>query len=521
MPHALPDHLGTVRAAGSVLAAGTETVDPSGPIPQLIIAALLGIVVIIVLITWLKVHPFIALTIGALGVGIGAGLAPDKAVTSFGVGFGATMTSVGILVGLGSMFGKMLVDSGAADRVVDTLVRKSSKAALPWTMALIGALIGLPMFFEVGLVLLIPIIVLVAKRSDVPIMKIAVPALVGLSTMHAFVPPHPGPLVAISTVGANLGTTLAFGIVLAIPVIILAGPVFAQFAARWVDIPAPDLFGSRGSGTGSGSGSGSRAASDDPAHAGRQARRGTATQDTASLPNGKSDFTRVISEPRSPSFTVALIGILLPVVLMLAQAVREATVPDAAGSWVSLLDFLGSPMIAIGIAAVYAMIFFAIGGGMDRSAVAKSLESALPPVAGVLLIVGAGGGFKQVLIDTGIGGVIADAVKDSGISVLLVAWVVSALVRVATGSATVATVTAAGIMAPIAQDLSSPVVSLLVLAIGAGSVFLSHVNDAGFWLVKGYLNTTVGQTFKTWTVLECLISVFGLLGVLLAGVFIH
>ena len=497
----------------TVLAAeggGTQTVDPSGPIGQLITAALLGIVVIIVLITWLKVHPFVALTIGALGVGIGAGLAPDKAVTSFGTGFGATMTSVGILVGLGSMFGRMLVDSGAADRVVDTLVRRSSKAALPWTMALIGALIGLPMFFEVGLVLLIPIIVLVAKRSDVPIMKIAVPALVGLSTMHAFVPPHPGPLVAVSTVGANLGTTLAFGIVLAIPVIVLAGPVFARFAARWVDIPAPDMFGSRSS-----DGSGSS----DPAHAGREARRSPATQDTASLPNGKSDFTRVISEPRSPSFAVALVGILLPVVLMLAQAVREATAPDAAGAWVSLLDFLGSPIIAIGIATVFAMVFFAIGGGMDRSAVAKSLEDALPPVAGVLLIVGAGGGFKQVLIDTGIGGVIADAVQESGISVLLVAWVVSALVRVATGSATVATVTAAGIMAPIAADLSTPETSLLVLAIGAGSVFLSHVNDAGFWLVKGYLGTTVGQTFKTWTVLECLISVIGLVGVLIAGVF--
>ncbi len=382
-------------------------------------------------------------------------------------------------------------------------------------MALIGALIGLPMFFEVGLVLLIPIIVLVAKRSDVPIMKIAVPALVGLSTMHAFVPPHPGPLVAVSTVGANLGTTLAFGIVLAIPVIILAGPLFARFAARWVDIPAPDMFGSRGSGSGSSGGSGPS----DPAHAGREARRGPATQDTASLPNGKSDFTRVISEPRSPSFTTALVGILLPVVLMLAQAVREAVAPDAAGGWVSLLDFLGTPMIAIGIATVFAMVFFAIGGGMDRSAVAKSLEDALPPVAGVLLIVGAGGGFKQVLIDTGIGGVIADAVQESGISVLLVAWVVSALVRVATGSATVATVTAAGIMAPIAADLSTPETSLLVLAIGAGSVFLSHVNDAGFWLVKGYLGTTVGQTFKTWTVLECLISVIGLVGVLIAGVF--
>jgi gluconate:H+ symporter, GntP family len=487
-----------------LLAAGTTDVQAASPVPQLIVAAIAAIVVIIVLISWLKVHPFIALTIGGLGVGIGGGLAPDKAVESFGTGFGDTMTSVGILVGLGAMFGKMLVDSGAADRVVDTLVRRSSKAALPWTMALIGALIGLPMFFEVGLVLLIPIIVLVAKRSDTPFMRIAVPALVGLSTMHAFVPPHPGPLVAISTVGANLGTTLAFGIVLAIPVIVLSGPVFARFAARWVPIPAPELFGSR---------------HDDPASAGREARRGPATQDTASLPAGKSDFTRTISEPKSPTFPVALIGILLPVVLMLAQAIREAVAPDAGGAAVHLLDFLGTPMIAIGIAAVYALIFFAIGGGMSRSAVSTSLEKALPPVAGVLLIVGAGGGFKQVLVDTGIGGVIADAVKDSGVSVLLVAWIVSALVRVATGSATVATVTAAGIMAPIAHGLSTPETSLLVLAIGAGSVFLSHVNDAGFWLVKEYFGTTVGQTFKSWTVLECLISLFGLAGVMIAGVF--
>lgn len=440
---------------------------------RLIVSALAGFAVIIILITWLKLNPFLSLTIGALGVGLAAGLEPTAAVESFAKGFGATMGSVGVLIGLGAMFGKLLADSGGADRIVDTLVDRSSPRMLPWTMALVGAVIGLPMFFEIGLVLLMPVIILVARRSGLPLMKIAIPTLAGLSAMHGFVPPHPGPLVAISTLNANLGLTLAFGVIVAIPAVIVSGPLFSGFAARWAPVPVPNLF---------------RTAEDE----------GLDPEDR-----------------NRPSFVAALVCVLLPVILMMAKALSEVFAPDAEGGAKGVLDFLGTPTIALLLAVIVGIFVLGAGGKMDRKAIAESLESSLPPIAGILLIVGAGGAFKQVLIDTGIGDVITRFVTGSGISVLLLGWVVAVLVRVATGSATVATVTAAGIMAPAAATLPGPEVALLVLAIGAGSVFLSHVNDAGFWLVKQYLGTDIPQTFKTWTVLECLISVTGLVAVLL------
>ena len=217
-------------------------ITPAGSDAQLIIAAIVGIAVIIVLITWLKVHPFLALAIGAVGVGVGAGLAPAAAVASFSTGFGGTMAGVGILVGFGAMFGKLLADSGGADSIVDSLVSRSTARTLPWTMALIGGLIGLPMFFEVGLVLLIPVIILVARRSGLSLIRIAIPALAGLSVMHGLVPPHPGPLVAVTALGANLGLTLAIGVLVAIPTVIISGPIFSKFASRWVSVPVPALF---------------------------------------------------------------------------------------------------------------------------------------------------------------------------------------------------------------------------------------------------------------------------------------
>lgn len=448
-----------------------DEVVPVGTDGRLIVAALGGFAVIILLITWLRVHPFLALTIGALGVGLAAGMEAAQALTSFTTGFGSTVGGVGVLIALGAMYGKLLADSGGADRVVDTLVSRSSPRMLPWTMGVVGAVIGLPMFFEIGLVLLIPIIILVARRSGLPLMKIAIPTLAGLSAMHGLVPPHPGPLVAIDTLGANLGLTLAFGVIVAIPTIIVAGPLFSTWAAKWAPVPVPELF--------------------------------TAPSD------------EVGEERPRPSFAATLASILLPVVLMMVKALTEVFVPEPSGLWWSVISFLGTPTIALLITVIFGIFVLGAGSRMNRSAVAHSLESSLPPIAGILLIVGAGGAFKQVLIDTGIGEVITRAVIDSGISVLLLGWVVAVLVRVATGSATVATVTAAGLMAPVAATLSSPEVALLVLAIGSGSVFLSHVNDAGFWLVKQYLGTSLPQNFKTWTVLECLISVVGLIGVLL------
>jgi GntP family gluconate:H+ symporter len=457
----------------AVLAQAAPAPPPDGT--RLILAALIGIAVIVLLITRFSVNPFLSLTVGSLVVAAIAGLPLDAAITSFSNGFGSTAASVGTLIALGAMFGKLLADSGGADQIVDTIVGRSSERMLPWAMALVGALIGLPMFFEIGLVLLMPVIFLVSRRSGLPLMKIGIPALAGLSAMHGFVPPHPGPLVAVAALHANLGITLALGVLVAVPSIIIAGPLFARFAARWVPIGAPEMYdGEREPDSGGG----------------------------------------VATERRTqarPTFAVTLATVLLPVVLMLAKALADIFLGK--GGPKGVLDFIGTPLIALLIAVFVAMFTFG-GSRMGVKGVAHSIEQALPPIAGIFLIVAAGGGFKQVLVDTKIGNLVASFVTSSGLSVLLVGWLVAVLIRLATGSATVATVTAAGILAPLVTTLDPGTTSLLVLAIGAGSLFFSHVNDAGFWLVKEYFGTTVGQTIRTWSLMETILSVVGLIFVM-------
>ena len=455
-----------IHAALPVAASTTVTPAPIAPSGQLVAAALIGIAVIVLLITVLKVHPFLSLTIGTLAVAAVAGEDLATAITSYSTGFGTTAAGVGTLIALGAMFGKLLADSGGADQIVDTLVGRAAGHGLPWTMALVGALIGLPMFFEIGVVLLIPVIYLVSRRSGQSLVKVGIPALAGLSVMHGFVPPHPGPVAAIDNLGADLGITLLFGVLVAIPTVVLAGPLFGSIAGRWVDAAAPDRF------------------------------------------------QREETFAERPSFGVTLATVLLPVVLMLAKALADIFASDGS-LWLTVFDTLGTPLVALLIGVLVAMVTLGRAAGMDRSRVAKTVESSLPAVAGIILIVAAGGGFKQELVDTGIAQVVAGWVSHSGLSVLLLAWLVAVFIRVATGSATVATVTASGILAPVAHHLSTGETSLLVLAIGAGSLFFSHVNDAGFWLVKEYFGLTVGQTLKTWSVMETLISVSGLVFVLL------
>jgi GntP family gluconate:H+ symporter len=454
-----------------VLGAAGEAAQ-SIPASRLVPAALLGIAVIVVLITKFKIHPFLGLTLGSLTVGAVAGVQMSAVVESFTKGFGSTAASVGTLIALGAMFGKLLADSGGADEIVDTLIGRSSERTLPWAMAGVGALIGLPMFFEIGLVLLMPVIFLVARRAQVSIVKVGIPALAGLSAMHGLVPPHPGPLVAIDALKANLGITLGLGVLVALPTIAVAGPLFARVAGRWVDVPAPDLF--------------------------------------------ETDEDERETRTRRPSFGTTLFAVLTPVVLMMGKALADIFAAEDTPVR-QVLDFIGTPIVALLIAVLVGMATLGRGAGMGMKEMGKSLEASLPPIAGILLIVAAGGGFKQTLVDTGIGELVADWVRTSGISVLLLAWVVAVLIRLATGSATVATVTASGILAPLAAGMPAAEVSLLVLAIGAGSVFFSHVNDAGFWLVKEYFGLSVGQTIKSWSAMETLLSVTGLVVVLLVG----
>ncbi|GAA0256387.1 gluconate:H+ symporter [Actinomadura nitritigenes] len=454
----------------SIVLSAAELSAPHASSGRLVPAALAGIALIVVLITWLKVHPFLSLTLGSLLVGAIAGLPMADTVKSFGKGFGDTASGVGALIALGAMFGKLLADSGGADQIVDTIVGRSGRRALPWAMALVGALIGLPMFFEIGLVLLMPVIYLVARRSGQSIIAVGIPALAGLSAMHGLVPPHPGPLVAIDALHADLGVTLGLGVLVAVPTVALAGPLLARFAARWVDVQPPELF---------------------------------TTGEGDAEEEGK----------RRPSFSITLATVLLPVVLMLLKAFADIVLDEGTEPY-TVLDNLGTPLIALLIAVVVAMFTLGRGAGMDRRTITTTLERSLPPIAGVLLIVAAGGGFKQTLVDTGIGKTIADWVDGSGVSVLVLGWLVAVLIRLATGSATVATVTASGILAPLVTGLSTGDTSLLVLAVGSGSLFFSHVNDAGFWLVKEYFGLSVGQTIKSWSLMETVISVCGLVFVL-------
>jgi GntP family gluconate:H+ symporter len=437
---------------------------------QLGIAVLAGIAVIVLLITKFKLHAFLALTIGSLALGAFAGAPLDKAITSFTAGLGSTVAGVGVLIALGAILGKLLADSGGADQIVDTILAKASGRAMPWAMVLIASIIGLPLFFEVGIVLLIPVVLMVAKRGNYSLMRIGIPALAGLSVMHGLIPPHPGPLVAIDAIGANLGVTLALGLVVAIPTVIIAGPVFSKYAARWVDIPAPEKM----------------------------------------IPQRASDDLE-----KRPSFGATVATVLLPVVLMMAKALVDIVVDDPENGVQRVTDVIGSPLIALLAAVIVGLFTLGRAAGFTKDRLSSTVEKSLAPIAGVLLIVGAGGGFKQTLIDIGVGQMILDFSENWAIPTLLLAWLIAVAIRLATGSATVATISAAGLVAPLAADMSTSHAALLVLAIGAGSLFFSHVNDAGFWLVKEYFGMTVGQTIKTWSVMETIISVVGIVFVLL------
>lgn len=438
---------------------------------QLILAFLAGIAVIVVLITIVKLHPFLSLLFGAFTVGIVAGENLQTVLTSFTKGFGDTAASVGILIALGAMFAKLLADSGGADEIVDTIIGHSSPRMLPWAMALVGAIIGLPMFFEIGLVLLMPVIYLVSRRSQLSLITVGIPALAGLSAMHGFVPPHPGPLTAIGLLHADLGLTLALGVAVAVPTIIVAGPLFGKLAGRWVVVDAPDTF--------------------------------------------DADRFDDEAERRRPSFGITLFSVLLPVVLMLGKALADIFIDDKKQWLRQILDTLGTPLIALLLAVIVGMFTLGRGAGMTSKDLTKCIESGLPPVAGIILIVAAGGGFKQVLVDSGIGTLLARWAEGANFSVILLAWILAVLIRLATGSATVATITASSLILGLVEGMPSGQVSLVVLAVGAGSLFFSHVNDAGFWLVNQYFRLSVGQTIKTWSIMETVLSVSGLIVVLL------
>nr|WP_296071128.1 SLC13 family permease [uncultured Actinoplanes sp.] len=492
-----------------MIALAAEAITDAGT-GQLVLAAVLGIVVVILLIAWAKWHPFLALILGSAVLGLVAGASPGDTVTSFTTGLGSTVGSVGLLIALGSMIGALLAESGGADGIVNRIVNSVSGSALPWALAGVAALIGLPLFFEVGVVLLVPIVLLVARHTNIGLLRVGIPALAGLSVLHGLVPPHPGPLVAIASLNADLGLTLLFGLICAIPTVIVAGPVFGNWIAKRVPLAVPTLLAPAAVGAGSGSSTSSGSS-------GSSTSSGGSASYSDAGPGGEAPGTEDVDRPgepaarsvsRNPGFWPAVLTVLLPIVLMLARGIGEL-VADKGNNVRDALDVLGNPPVALLLGVLLAMWSLGHRAGFDRRQTSAVLGGSLPPIAGILLIVAAGGGFKQVLVDAGVGNVVADAAKDANINALVLGFLVAVGIRVATGSATVATITAAGIVAPLAADLDKPTVSLLALAIGAGSLFFSHVNDAGFWLVKEYFGMTVGQTIKTWSIMETIISVVG------------
>ncbi|MBB4685994.1 GntT/GntP/DsdX family permease [Amycolatopsis jiangsuensis] len=451
----------------TILAAGW-----TGHDTRLIIATLLAIAVIVVLISKVKLHPLLALTLGSIALGLIAGMPVDKLLKSFTKGVGDTVASVGVLIAFGAILGKLLADSGGADRIVDTVLGRVRGRGLPWAMALVAALIGLPMFFEIGLVMLIPVVLLVAKRSGKPVLLVGVPALAGLSVLHGLVPPHPGPLAAAGALNANVGITLALGLLVGLPTVVIAGPLFGRVAAKLVpNVEPPQRL----------------------------------------VPESES------SDPKHrPSFAATLSTVLLPVVLMLAKALADI-LAGKENTVRKVLDFVGDPLVALLLAVLVGMVVLGRPALLNRERLSSIVGDSLAPIAGIVLIVAAGGGFKQTLVDAGVGDVITNLSTGAHLSPLLLGWLVAVAIRLATGSATVATVSAAGIVAPLAATLDPTHNALLVLAIGAGSLFFSHLNDAGFWLVKEYFGMSVGQTLKSWSVMETVISVIAIALILPLG----
>lgn len=438
----------------------------------LIIAALIGIAVIVCLIVFAKVHAFLALMLGSFVMAILAGVPLTDSFTSFTTGLGSTVGNVGVLIVLGSMIGVLLTKTGASDQIVDTVVAHSSKKSLPWAIAAVAFIMGISLFFEVGLVLMIPVVMSLAKRQNMPAIALGIPAIAALGCLHGFVPPHPGPLTAISYLNANLGVTL--GLIIAIPTTIISGPLVAKWMARMVPVKANEAYAS-------------------------------------------SD-TSIAVEDR-PSFLASLMIVLLPVILMLLNAVFELTglnIPYVT----TLVSFFGSSVVALLTAVIYGVFALGLKGGRTFKEVNGLLGTSFTSIAGILMIVGAGGGFKQTLVDSGIADVLGTYLVQLAVPIFVSAWLIAVFIRLATGSATVATITAAGIVAPLAASCSTAELSLIVLAIGAGSMFFSHVNDGGFWMVKEYFGLSMGQTFKTWSLSCTLISVIGLVGVCLLSLFV-
>lgn len=434
-----------------------------------------ALLLIVVLIAWVRITPFLAILIATVGFGLAVGLPVPSILQAFQAGAGSLLGEIGLILALGAMLGGVLMESGAAHRLVEALLRPvaTRPRLLPAALVTAAMLVGLPLFFEVGLVILLPILFELVRRTRLPVVSIAVPVLAGLTALHALLPPHPGPLIAVSTLHADLGTTMALGFMVAVPAAILAGPVYAALLRRLPSMRALAL-------------------------------------PPTPLAEGHAPVAGT-SPARQPGLGVSLLVMLMPVVLMLGRSAAETLLPPG-GAFGRTLIALGSPVMALLLALVTGIVLLGWGLGRDRATMGRILSGALPPLAVLLLTIGAGGGLKGVLLSAGIGQTVARVADASGMPLFLLAWLVAVALRQATGSATVATSATAGLLAPLLVSGHASTVhgALVALAIGSGSVFFCHVNDAGFWMVNQFFRLSLKQTVLMWSVLQTIVSVWGL-----------
>ena len=434
------------------------------PNTLLLLYALAAVIALIVAIARFKLHPFVALITVSIGLGVAAGMPLSAAVKAFQDGVGTSLGFIAVVVGLGTMLGKMMAESGGATRIATTLIALFGERRVHWAIMCVAFIVGIPVFFQVGFVLLIPLVFTIARRTGMSLIKIGIPLVAGLSVVHGMVPPHPAAMLAVDAYKADVGRTILYALLVGLPTASLAGPVFATWIAPRITLPAENPLAA-------------------------QLEGGTVRD--------------------MPGFGITLFTVMIPVILMLLASTASVAL-ESASPWRAGLEFIGNPIVALLLALLFS--FWSLGYALHftREQVLKFTNDCLGPTATILLVIGAGGGFNRVLIESGVGRAIADVALGSQASPLLLAWTVAALIRVATGSATVAMTTAAGIVAPIAAATPGTPAELLVLATGAGSLVLSHVNDSGFWLIKEFFNMTVPQTLKTWTVAETIIGVAGL-----------
>jgi len=423
----------------------------------------LCIVCLVLLISWVKVNPFLAFLLIAMLAALLLGMPLQDISKSVNKGLGDTLGSLVIVIVLGAMLGKLVAESGAAQRIAGVMQKLFGQRRLVWAMSLTGFIVGIPLYYNVGFVLLIPIIFSVAYRYKLPLVYIGLPMMASLSVMHGFLPPHPSPIALVIQFKADMVTTFGYGIILAVPAIVIAGPVFS---ATLKSIPS--------SGT----------------------------------------LSQVIEKNESelPGVTNSLVSSLLPV-LIIGLATLLVAFTEEGSRFGQILNFLAEPNVAMVLTILIATYTLGIRTGKNLTGIMQVYVEAVKDIAMILLIIGSAGVLKQIFVDSGVGEELAVVLSDVKLPPLLLAWLVTAVLRLALGSATIAGLTAAGIVYPLTlQNDVDP--NLMVLSIGAGSLFCSHVNDTAFWLFKEYFGLSMKDTFRSWTVMETLVSIIGLAGVL-------